>query len=195
MPKQFIKRFMPDSHTVRKHRYISIFGSLLHDPNLWHFNRRSVSGGFAVGLFIAFMPIPFQMVFAAAIAIGSRVNLIVSVALCWITNPITIPAFFYGAYMIGSQLLGKKTGEFNFEMSWQWLQNSLGEIWQPFLLGCFILAVTTAIFGSLAIRAMWRWQVTQNWINRRKLRHIKKKAEAHIKKTARENKDNNPSPE
>lgn len=186
MPKQLIKRFMPDSQTVRKHRYISMFGSLLHDPNLWHFNRRSVSGGFAVGLFMAFMPIPFQMIFAAAIAIASRVNIVVAVALCWITNPITMPVFFYAAYVLGNLLLGEQVGDFHFEMSWTWLQNSLGEIWQPFLLGCFLIAVTAATFGSLGIRAMWRWQVTQNWINRRKLRRIKKKAEAHLKQTQRE---------
>jgi len=181
---------MPDGHTVRKHRYVSIFGTLLHDPNLWHFNRRSVSGGFAVGLFVAFMPIPFQMVFAAAIAIGSRVNLIVSVALCWVTNPITIPVLFYGAYKLGNQLLGEKGGEFEFEASWPWLQESLGAIWQPFLLGCFILAVFASVFGSLVIRAMWRWQVTQNWIARRKLRHIRKKAEAHLKKLSADDKKN-----
>lgn len=187
MPKQLIKRFMPDSHSVRKHRYIKLFGTLLHDPNLWHFNRRSVSGGFAVGLFMAFMPIPFQMVFAAAVAIGSRVNLVVSIALCWITNPITIPVFFYSAYVLGNQLLGETGGEFEFEMSWHWLQTGLGAVWQPFLLGCFILAVTASVFGSLSIRAMWRWQVTQNWINRRKLRRIKKKAEAHLKKIESDN--------
>jgi len=190
MPKQQIKQWMPDSHTIRSHRYIRLFGKLLHDPNLWHFNRRSVSGGFAVGLFVAFMPIPFQMIFAAAIAIGSRVNLVVSVALCWVTNPITIPPLFYMAYLLGDSLLGGRGGNFNFEMSWHWLQNSLGTVWQPFLLGCFIMAVTAAIFGNLAIRIMWRWQVTQDWINRRKLRRIKKKAETYLKNTQSEEPQN-----
>ncbi|MBN4081980.1 MAG: flagellar biosynthesis protein FlhF [Gammaproteobacteria bacterium] len=180
MPKRLIKQWIPKSHTIRNHPYISMFGTLLHDPNLWHLNRRSVSGGFAVGLFIAFMPIPFQMVVAAAIAIGSRVNIVVSVVLCWITNPITITPFFYTAYTLGNLLLGEKGGKFSFEMSWAWLQSSLGSVWQPLLLGCFILAVTSAILGSLTIRLLWRWQVVQNWEKRGKLRHLRKKHAAHI---------------
>ena len=66
MPKRLIKQWMPDSHTIRSNRCISLFGNLLHDPNLWHLNRRSVSGGVAVGLFMTFVPVPFQMFFAAA---------------------------------------------------------------------------------------------------------------------------------
>ncbi len=174
MPKRLIKQWLPDSHTVRDHRYVRMFGKLLHDPNLWHLNRRSVSGGVAVGLFMAFMPIPFQMLAAAAIAIASRVNIVISVTLCWITNPITIGPFFYAAYFLGSRLLGEKGGEFHFEMSWTWLQNSLSAVWQPFLLGCLILAVASAIFGSLAVRILWRWHVTQNWASRRTQRRLKK---------------------
>ncbi|MCB1903170.1 MAG: DUF2062 domain-containing protein, partial [Gammaproteobacteria bacterium] len=75
MPKQIIKRFAPDHEVIRNHKHLRIFGNLLHDPNLWHMNRRSVSGAFAVGLFWAFIPIPMQMVAAAAIAIIARVNL------------------------------------------------------------------------------------------------------------------------
>lgn len=183
MPKRLIKQWMPDSHTIRNNRCVSMFGTLLHDPNLWHLNRRSVSGGFAVGLFIAFMPVPFQMFIAAGIAIASRVNIIISVALCWVTNPITMAPIFYSAYLLGNAVLGEKGEKFEFEMSWQWLQTGLIEVWQPFLLGCLIISVTASLVGSLGIRMLWRWQVIQNWGKRRKLRRIRKKAEAHLLKT------------
>ena len=183
MPKRLIKQWMPDSDTIRHNRYISMFGTLLHDPNLWHFNRRSVSGGFAVGLFMAFIPVPFQMLIAAGIAIASRVNIVVAAALCWITNPITMAPIFYGAYLLGNTILGEEGDKFEFEMSWQWLQTGFLEIWQPFLLGCLIMAVTASVIGALSIRMLWRWQVIQNWGKRRKLRRIRKKAEAHLLKT------------
>lgn len=174
MPKRLIKQWMPDSHIVRNHRHIRLFGRLLHDPNLWHFNRRSISGGFAVGLFMAFMPIPFQMFAAAALAIGSRVNIVVSVALCWVTNPITVAPFFFAAYTVGNSLLGRENSRFSFELSWTWLQTGLADVWQPLLLGCFIFAVTSALVGSLGVRALWRWHVIQNWEKRSRLRRLKK---------------------
>ena len=62
MPKKMIKRLMPDHHTIKNNKHLQIFGTLLHNANLWHLNRRSVAKVFAVGLFCAFIPIPFQMV-------------------------------------------------------------------------------------------------------------------------------------
>ena len=69
MAKKLIRRYLPDPHKIRDHKHLRLFGTLLHDPNLWHLNRRSVSGAFAVGLFMAFVPMPFQMIPAAALAI------------------------------------------------------------------------------------------------------------------------------
>ncbi|MBA1330154.1 ATP-binding protein, partial [Candidatus Endoriftia persephone str. Guaymas] len=94
MPKHLIKRLTPDHEMIRNHRHLQCFGKLLHDANLWHLNRRSAAGAFAVGLFMAFIPVPFQMILAAGAAILFRVNLPLSVALVWVTNPITIPPIF-----------------------------------------------------------------------------------------------------
>ncbi|MEW8398672.1 MAG: DUF2062 domain-containing protein, partial [Candidatus Thiodiazotropha sp.] len=65
MPKRLIKSLLPHHEEVRNHKHLKLFGSLMHDPNLWHLNRHSVSGAFAVGIFMAFIPLPLQMVFAA----------------------------------------------------------------------------------------------------------------------------------
>jgi uncharacterized protein len=75
MPKRLIKRLLPDYDVLRNHKHLQLFGTLLHDANLWHLNRHSASGAFAVGLFMAFIPLPFQMIFAAGAAILFRVNL------------------------------------------------------------------------------------------------------------------------
>ena len=98
MPKRFLKRYMPKEHDIRNHKHMRYFGKLLHDPNIWHLNRRSVAGAFSVGLFMAMVPVPFQMILAAAAAIPCRVNLPISVGLVWITNPLTMPAIFYFCY-------------------------------------------------------------------------------------------------
>jgi len=168
MAKKLVQSYMPSHDKVLNNRYLKIFGYLLKDPNLFHINRRSVAGAFAVGLFFAWMPVPFQMVLAAAIAIPVRVNLIISVALVWISNPLTMPPLFYFAYRLGGLILGIEADGFNFELSFEWLANGLLAIWQPFLLGCFIMAITSSVLSYSLIRLLWRWNIVRRWEQRKR---------------------------
>ncbi|WDE03807.1 DUF2062 domain-containing protein [Thalassomonas viridans] len=170
MPKKIIKRMMPDHHTIKNHKHLSIFGELLHNPNLWHLNRRSVAKAFAVGLFFAFVPVPFQMILAAGIAIIVHANLPLSIALVWITNPLTMPAIFYFCYLVGTWVLGEQQQEFAFEATWQWVVDSLSTIGPAFILGCGVLAVVFSIIGYFGIQALWRHSVVKEW-GKRKLRN------------------------
>ncbi|NOY66276.1 MAG: DUF2062 domain-containing protein [Gammaproteobacteria bacterium] len=170
MPKKFLQKFMPDHDTIRNHKHLKIFGTLLHSPNLFHLNRRSVAGAFANGLFNAFIPVPFQMILAAAGAILFKVNLPLSIALVWVTNPLTMAPIFYGAYKIGAWLMGTEAGDFHFELTTEWLMNGLAAIWQPFLLGCFVSGTVAAILGYLTIRLYWRYRIVREWRKRNKKR-------------------------
>ncbi len=167
MPRKLIKRYLPDPSYIRKQKPLRIFGGLLHDPNLWHLNRRSVSGAFAVGLFTAFVPIPFQMLLAAALAIPLRVNLLISVVMVWISNPFTIPILFYTAYKLGQLVIGGQADEFYFEPTIEWLTTELSAVWQPFLLGCFLAGCGAATLGYTGVRLAWRYRVLQTWKQRR----------------------------
>jgi uncharacterized protein (DUF2062 family) len=173
MPKKFIKRIMPDHNKIRNHKHLRIFGSLLHDPNLWHLNRRSVAGAFGVGLFMAFVPVPFQMVLAAAAAIPLRVNLPLSIGLVWITNPLTMPPMFYGTYKLGSWLMGTPPSSFHFELSFEWLARELGAKWEPFLLGCFVAGVISSLLGYGLIRLLWRWHIVRAYQERKRRRALR----------------------
>ena len=150
-----------------------MFGSMLHDPNLWLLNRRSAKGAFAIGLFFAFWPVPFQMVLAAAVAIPLRVNLPLSVATVWVTNPITMPPIFYLAYLIGSTVLGTEMSSFAFELSWVWLAQSISTIGPAFLLGCAICSVLAAAIGYFSLDIVWRWSVVKAWEERRRVKREK----------------------
>jgi len=167
MPKKLIKKFMPDHKTIREHRHLQIFGKLLHSPRLWHFNRHSVSGAFAVGLFCAWIPLPSQMIIAAAIAILVNVNLPLSVALVWFSNPVTMPPLFYGAYKFGAWILGTPAIPFDFVLSMDWIMNKLNAIWEPFLLGCFLFGAISAIGSYVVIRLLWRYHIIKQWRSRR----------------------------
>lgn len=173
MPRKFFKRVLPDHRRIRDHKHLQVLGKLLHDPNLFHLNRRSVAGGVAIGLFVAFIPIPFQMLLAAALAMIARVNLPLSVLLVWITNPLTMPPMYYGSYKLGAWLLGTAPKKFHFELSFDWLTNELAHIWQPFLLGCFVAGLIAALLGYLVTRILWRWHLVRAYQARKHQRRLR----------------------
>lgn len=150
---------MPDPHTIRDHKSLQMFGTLLHDPNLWHFNRRSVAKAFAVGLFFMMIPVPFQMALAAGVAIIVRSNLPLSVVLVWISNPLTMPPIFYFAYKVGTWVLQTPEVPFEFEPTTEWLTSGMLAIWQPFIFGCLFLGTIFSAAGYISIRLLWRWSV------------------------------------
>jgi uncharacterized protein len=155
MAKNLIKSWFPAYDTVRGHRGLRMLGPGLRAPDLWHMNRRSVAGAFAVGLFVAFLPIPLQMVLAAAIAIWVRVNLPISVLLVWVSNPLTMPPIFYTAYTIGRWILDVPPRSFRVEITLEWFSSDLLTIWKPLVTGSLVLAIVASISGYLVIRVLW----------------------------------------
>lgn len=172
MPRDFLKNLIPTKR-IREEKSFSIFGELIHDQNLWHMRRRSVAGACAIGLFCAFIPLPFQMLIAAGFAIILKCNLPISAALVWITNPITMPPLFFLAYKVGAVLTDTHLGPFEFELSFNWLFTELRERWRPFMVGCFFLGTTAGLFGFITARILWRIRVVSFW-NKRKLRKLGK---------------------
>jgi uncharacterized protein (DUF2062 family) len=168
--KKRIRHLLSGVRDVRSDRSLRLFGRLLHNANLWHLNRYSVSWAVSVGLFIAFVPLPFQMVLAAAAAIVIGCNLPISVVMVWFSNPITIPPLFYAAYKLGAWLLNQPARQIRFEMSIHWLMSKLDDIWQPLLLGCLLMGLAAALIGHAAVRIIWRIHVVQSW-RERQARH------------------------
>ncbi len=162
----FLRRFLPSARRIRSEKSLRVFGAALHKPDLWHLNRRSVALATAVGLFNAWVPVPFQMVLSAGAAIMIGCNLPISVALVWISNPLTMPVLYYGSYKLGTVLLGEPVRDVEFAVSFDWLAAELGAIWEPFLLGCFVIGVASALFGYVGVQVLWRITVSKRWQNR-----------------------------
>lgn len=175
MPRKLIKKYMPDEQKLKSNRYLSWLGSYIHDPNLWHLTRKSVSKAFFVGLFCAFIPLPSQMVIAAIAALFVRSNLPISVGLVWITNPITIPPMFYFAYWIGTLMVGADAQQVEFVMSIDWLTAELSHIWLPLLVGSLACGIVSGTLGYFLMQGFWVWQVNKSW-RKRKFRRFKKKS-------------------
>ena len=166
MSKHWFSKRIPDAKTLREHKYIRIFGPLLHQPKLWQLRRRSVARAMTVGLFCACLPIPFQMVVAAALAIIYRANLPISVTLVWTSNPITIGPLMYCCYKVGAWLLNKPPHPMHFKLSWAWLSASLGHVAVPLLLGCLLVGLITGMTAQLITRFLWRRKILHAWRGR-----------------------------
>lgn len=172
-PNRF-KKYLPTKSWVEDQRYLGPLRRLLLEPELWHLHRRSVDGAFFIGLFCAWLPIPFQTVVAAVAAMLTRRNLPVSVALVFVTNPFTMGPMFYFAYKLGAWLLNVEVATDQFEWSWMWFTEQLTAIWWPFLLGCLICGWVSGLTGLVFARMMWNLHIIRRWRARRKRR-----AEAH----------------
>lgn len=81
----------------------------LFHRSLWRPCRNTVSTGISIGLFLAMMPIPFQMVAAALLAVRFRANIPFAMAACWVSNPLSQVPLFLAQFRFG-----------------QWLRESLG---------------------------------------------------------------------
>ena len=172
MPRKLIRKYMPDEHKLKSNRYLSWLGSHIHDPNLWHLTRKSVSKAFLVGLFCAFIPLPSQMLIAAVFALVVRSNLPISVSLVWITNPITIPPMFYFAYWVGTQILGTPLQDVQFELTWEWFTNGLSAIWLPLILGSAVCGIASGSLGYILMQRFWVWHVNSSWRKRKNRKSI-----------------------
>jgi len=180
MPRKTIQRLLPNAAQLQQNSALSWISEpapahepgsgrrrWIADPQLWHLNRRTISGGVAVGLFIGWLPIPMQMLIAAFLASVLHVNLLVAVLLVWISNPLTLPALLYAAYTVSSMLFNLQATTEDFEPSMSWLANSLSEVWLPVLAGCVFLGALSAVIGFITVRVLWRIRLVKRWQERR----------------------------
>ena len=179
MPMKFLRKHLPDADTVRSKRYVAMFGSLLNHPNLWSFNRVSVPGAVAVGLFSGLVPGPLQMITALLLAIPLKKNLPVALLMTLYTNPLTIVPLYVLAYGYGALLLGERHADDvqPFEMDWSNLIDSLGasidwmlSLGKPLAVGLVALALTLAALGYVTVQVGWRLYVVLAWRARCKRR-------------------------
>jgi len=178
MPKNWLKKSLPNPQRILQHAALRRLGSLLHDPNLLHLNRRSVSLAVAIGAFASFLPLPGQMAIAAGLAILLRANLIISVILVWISNPFTMPAIFYWNYRVALFISGSSKVEVPTNYNLDWWLNNIFRLWEEVMVGGLILGLLAGATGFLVTRLIWRLSVIRTW-RHRQLRLKLRKRRSH----------------
>lgn len=167
MPKKKLQKLFPSPEQIRQNKSLSFLAPLMGKPNLWHLNRRSVAQAFFIGIFCAFIPMPFQMALAGILAFYFNSNLPISIGLVWLSNPITIPPIFYATYSFGAYLLDIPAREFNSDLSLNALLTELNGIWLPLYLGSLLTGFIFACLGYITMRVIWRLHVVSQWEKRK----------------------------
>lgn len=163
----WFKKYLPTPEVLRKTRTLRFLSHVIYEPNLWHFNRHSVSFATLIGLFCCFLPIPFQMVPCVLLVVWIRCNLPLALFFVWISNPITMPPMMYFCYRVGTTLLDRPNTVETVEISLEWLAGQVAIVWQPLLLGSLLTGLVMGIIGFISVRIYWRWKVARNWSMRR----------------------------
>lgn len=157
-----LRRLAPTKKEIQEYRYIHIFGDHLKQPELWTFNRVSCSIGIAIGIFCAFLPMPFQMVPAIFIATALGGNLPLALLCVWISNPLTWVPLYTPCYLIGARLLGLE-----FIPVDQISMLDVGLHYVALWLGCLLVGTVLALTSHFVISYLWAMQVQQRWTRRR----------------------------
>lgn len=125
-----------------------------------------------MGVWVALTPtVGIQTMIVLLLAVPLRANMPIAVAMCWITNPVTLVPFYFAFYWIGATLLGQHVAGFS-EVGLliknvvvgipeqhslvDGLQVLGNEILWPMLLGSVILATVSAVPTYFAILRLYR---------------------------------------
>lgn len=143
------------------------FATWIENPAYWSLNRKNVTRAFALGLLVAFFPLPIHALLATALALVLRLNIPAAVIATFLTNPFTVVPMFVSAYWVGCSMLMVAPQSIQFEMSWQWFTTELVPIWKPFLLGCLTLGLAAAVTGYVVLGGLWHLTLVAKYHQRK----------------------------
>lgn len=157
-----LRNRLPSAEKLTAHPLTRPLAPWLTRPGVWHFNRHTVARGVAVGLFFGLLVPVAQIAFAAVGAIALRANVAVAALATLVTNPLTFPPIYYGAWRLGDWLLGSDSvaagaavGAWSgswFDRGVDWLLDAAPSLG----LGLAVLAVGSAVIGYAAVHLAWR---------------------------------------
>lgn len=156
---QRLRALAPSREQLEANPWLRRLAPHLADPKLWHWSRRGVAMGMAIGLFIGFLIPIAQILLAAAAAVVLRANVPIAAAGTLVTNPLTVPAIYYAAYQLGAWATGSSATA---AVSWAdpvSVLASFGSIGVPLFAGLAITASFAAAASYLLISRAWIWHV------------------------------------
>ena len=123
-------------------------------------NRKMVSKAVFFGLFIAFIPMPMQMVAVLALMPFIKFNVPIALAMCWLSNPFTMPPMYYMEYLTGSFFLDSEIAPV--EMTLEWFSQNIDNIFIPLYLGTLFYSIFGSLLGYWIVNYFWRSSVERD---------------------------------
>jgi len=120
-------------------------------------NRRMVSKAVLIGLFIAFIPMPMQMLLVLAMMPFFKFNVPIALAMCWLSNPFTMPPMYYMEYLTGSFFSGSEP--LAVEMTLEWFSDNLNDIFIDLYSGALFYSVVGSLSGYWLVNHFWKSSV------------------------------------
>lgn len=159
-PIQRLRALAPCREQLEANPWLRGLAPYLANPKLWHWSRRGVAAGAAIGLFIGLLIPVAQILLAAAAAVVLRANVPAAAAGTLVTNPLTVPPIYYAAYQLGAWATGTSAPAAFSLADPAALWANLGTIGMPLFAGLGISATVAAIASYLLISQAWAWRVT-----------------------------------
>lgn len=167
--KKYFQKITPSREALEKNKVLRPIAHWLGNPKIWHFNRRAIASGIAIGLFFGSFPIAGQMILAAIFAIVLRVNMPIAVVATWISNPFTMPFVYTANYYLGAWLLDQPRIHLsNIDWTLEAMIKLGGEILVPLFFGSAVVGVILAVVSFIVIRLLWRLNVVAQHRERKK---------------------------
>lgn len=155
MARYKLKNYFQKHFDLEKNRCFKLMRPFIKDKNLWHINRYSISSGLSIGIFSAWIPMPFHTIIAIFLALAFDCNVPIAVISIWVANPLTMPEMYYFAYQLGSKLLDIKINFSNSTLDIPSIIHLLDEIWEPLILGCLICGIVSAVVIWIVVQLLW----------------------------------------
>ncbi|MDA3909495.1 MAG: DUF2062 domain-containing protein [Sulfurimonas sp.] len=129
-------------------------------PEYLSTNRKMVSKAVFIGIFIAFIPMPMQMLLVLAMMPFFKFNVPIALAMCWLSNPFTMPPMYYMEYLTGSFFLGSEPLEVN--MTLEWFSKNIDNIFIDLYTGTLFYSVVGSLSGYWLVNHFWRGSVERD---------------------------------
>lgn len=177
----FFRKHLPTPEQLRDSRWLKWLGPTLFQPRLWHVSRRGLAAGMAVGVFFGLLVPIAQIPLSAAAAVVLRANVPAAVASTLVTNPVTFGPIYYGAWRLGSLVLGVDAAHAGAvppeadtavpDGEWlSWFSDWVAGVGKPLILGLALLASLVGIVTYYAVSLFWVVRVRMKRRARRRVR-------------------------